>query len=296
MAVYALTSFSGAPGVTTTAIAWTYLSPRPTLLLEADPTGGSPVLAGPFRAELFHDTSVLDLISYAGGGAGEPGFAGGDAALVQALWNHAIALPETSDRRALPTVAAHHQARSMNATWPAVARAARQLSETAGTDVVIDAGRRSLEHSPLPLLTGADLVICLTDSTLTALNATRWGLDALRDELSYAGDPDRVVVVPVRPDTGSIRSLLRGRREPAATARPWSVGEIRQLVNPTVVLDQLPFDRMNAQVFSHGTLGDRHSSSSAYTAAITQLIDAATGHLNQLRSDPELDTETEARS
>ena len=46
MAVVCLTSASGSPGVTTTAVGIAFCWPRPVLLVEADPTGGSGVLAG----------------------------------------------------------------------------------------------------------------------------------------------------------------------------------------------------------------------------------------------------------
>jgi hypothetical protein len=49
MAVIALASASGSPGVTTTALGLALLWPRPVLLIEADPTGGSGLLAGYFR-------------------------------------------------------------------------------------------------------------------------------------------------------------------------------------------------------------------------------------------------------
>ena len=62
MSVYALTSISGSPGVTTTAVAWAYLSPTPTLIVEADPTGGSPILAGVMRGEQPPDVSIIDLV------------------------------------------------------------------------------------------------------------------------------------------------------------------------------------------------------------------------------------------
>ena len=47
--VVALASASGSPGVTTTALGMALLWPRPVLLVEADPTGGSGLLAGYFR-------------------------------------------------------------------------------------------------------------------------------------------------------------------------------------------------------------------------------------------------------
>ena len=47
MAVIALASASGSPGVTTTALGLALLWPRPVLLVEADPTGGSGAVPVP---------------------------------------------------------------------------------------------------------------------------------------------------------------------------------------------------------------------------------------------------------
>ena len=55
MAVVALASASGSPGVTTTALGLALLWPRPVLLVEADPTGGSGLLAGYFRGTREYD-------------------------------------------------------------------------------------------------------------------------------------------------------------------------------------------------------------------------------------------------
>ena len=49
MAIVVLTSASGSPGVTTTAVGMAFSWPRPVLLVEADPTGGSGILAGTSR-------------------------------------------------------------------------------------------------------------------------------------------------------------------------------------------------------------------------------------------------------
>ena len=46
MAVIVLVSAAGSPGVTTTGVGFALTADRPTLLVEADPTGGSAVLAG----------------------------------------------------------------------------------------------------------------------------------------------------------------------------------------------------------------------------------------------------------
>ena len=52
MAVIALGSAAGSPGVTTSALGLALTWPRPVLLIEADPTGGSAILAGFFRGIL----------------------------------------------------------------------------------------------------------------------------------------------------------------------------------------------------------------------------------------------------
>ena len=61
MAVIALTSASGSPGVTTTAFGMALLWPRPVLLLEADPTGGSGLLAGYFRGTREYVGGLIEL-------------------------------------------------------------------------------------------------------------------------------------------------------------------------------------------------------------------------------------------
>ena len=61
MAVLALTSAKGAPGVSTAALAMTLLWPRAALLAECDPAGGSSVLAGHLRGEVDHSRGLLPL-------------------------------------------------------------------------------------------------------------------------------------------------------------------------------------------------------------------------------------------
>src|SRR3954469_17290622 len=61
MAVICLTSASGSPGVTTTSVGLAFCWPRPVLLLEADPTGGSGILAGFLKGTTPYDAGLLDL-------------------------------------------------------------------------------------------------------------------------------------------------------------------------------------------------------------------------------------------
>ncbi len=61
MAVIVLASAAGSPGVTTSAFGLALTWPRPVLLIEADPTGGSAMLAGFFRGTTAQTTGLLDL-------------------------------------------------------------------------------------------------------------------------------------------------------------------------------------------------------------------------------------------
>src|SRR3546814_15866789 len=61
MTVIALGSASCSPGVTTTALGTALLWPRPVLLIEADATGGSGILAGYFRGIKSYDQGLVEL-------------------------------------------------------------------------------------------------------------------------------------------------------------------------------------------------------------------------------------------
>ena len=56
-----MVSASGSPGVTSTTLGLAVRWPRPVVLVEADPTGGSGILAGFFRAQLDHP-GLVDLV------------------------------------------------------------------------------------------------------------------------------------------------------------------------------------------------------------------------------------------
>jgi hypothetical protein len=76
MALIVLTSASGSPGVTTTALGLALTWVRPVLLVEADPTGGSGSPAGYFRGQAA-PTTVTDRprvrAPLRDAGAGDPG-------------------------------------------------------------------------------------------------------------------------------------------------------------------------------------------------------------------------------
>jgi hypothetical protein len=128
MAMIVLASAAGSPGVTTSALGLALTWPRPVLLIEADPTGGSAMLAGFFRGTAAQTTGLIDLA-----------WAYREGLLTEALSELPIPVPDSS-ASLRPGVRAHTQAGSLAALWDPLATALKGLDRT-GRDVIIDAGR-----------------------------------------------------------------------------------------------------------------------------------------------------------
>lgn len=174
MAVIALTSVTGAPGVTTTALGLALAWHRPTLIVEADAAPGSSILAGYCRGVLPHDQGLIDVALAAG--LGEP--------LAEAIAGHVIGLPGGLRLLAGPATAA--QVGSLGPLWEPLGAVLRDM-DTLGMDVIVDAGRIGAAHGPLDLLRQADLVCALLRSDLPSINSTRAGLGMLGDDLANGG-------------------------------------------------------------------------------------------------------------
>ena len=127
MAMIVLASAAGSPGVTTSALGLALTWPRPVLLIEADPTGGSAMLAGFFRGTAAQTTGLIDLA-----------WAYREGLLTEALSELPIPVPDSS-ASLLPGVRAHTQAGSLAALWDPLATALKGLDRT-GRDVIIDGG------------------------------------------------------------------------------------------------------------------------------------------------------------
>lgn len=214
MAVIAMTSLSGSPGVSCAALAWALLSSRSTLLIEADLTGGSPLLARAWRGSQEHDRSILALVGQ------DP------AHLDEAIFEHTLPLPGVSDRWLLPAISHPIQGPSLTSLWAPLADSLHQISDRTGVDVIIDAGRttRAGERS-WGLLARADVVLVFTDSTIAALATTAVALPELRESLTHTGAPQRLAVVP-----------RIARRLTPSGPRPYGRKEIAQITGDVPVL------------------------------------------------------------
>ena len=183
MAVIALTSASGSPGVTTTALGLSLLWPRPVLLVEADPTGGSGLLAGFFRGTREYDSGLIEL--------------------ALSSYDVADALPGVVQRIEgtlagfIAGTRSHAQAAGLRDLWQPLAGALADLDAT-GQDVIIDAGRLGLVGTPEPLLANADLSVLVTRTTLPALAAARSWADAVKQTSAWR-DPCVLLVGEEQP-------------------------------------------------------------------------------------------------
>jgi hypothetical protein len=225
MAVIVLVSAAGSPGVTTSALGLALTWPRPVLLIEADPTGGSAILAGFFRGTLAQTKGLLDLA-----------WAYREGLLVEALAELPMPIPDSS-AALLPGIRSHSQAGSLAMLWEPLAAALKELDRT-GRDVIIDAGRLGLNGSPEPLICAADLMLLVMRSDLVALAAARSWAEMLRAGFDELGVPARV------------QALLVGK------GRPYRGREVAKVLGLPVVA-ALAWQEAEAAVFSRGAAPPR---------------------------------------
>lgn len=271
MAVLALTSAKGAPGVSTAALAMTLLWPRAALLAECDPAGGSSVLAGYLRGAVDHSRGLLPLA-----------LAQRHDSLEQALWPQTV--PLTGDPHAasvaagagnrwlLPGLSDAAQAPSTAALWGPLGSLLASL-ERAGTDVIVDAGRLGTAHAPTALLRQADLVLLVMGTNLPAVAAAKARLNLLREDLSVTsttGSPGR------DGQLSNLGLLLVGE------GRPYSAKEIAGACGVPVVAS-LAWDPASAQVLAVGAMPGRRFDSSPLVRSTRAAISASSEIIRQRR-------------
>jgi hypothetical protein len=269
MAVVALTSARGAPGVSTAALAMTLLWPRTALLAECDPAGGSSVLAGYLRGTVDHSRGLLNLA-----------VAHRHGELEQTLWSQLVPLTAAAairdrkpgsgpdERWLLPGLSDAAQAPSTAALWGPLSSLLASL-ERAGSDVIVDAGRLGAAYAPTSLLRQADLVLLVTGTSLPAVAAARARLAVLRDELA--------VTATGGADTSALGLLLVGE------GRPYTAREITGATGvPTVAA--LAWDPASAEVLSAGAAPGRRFDTSPLVRSTRAAI-SAVGELVTSRRD-----------
>ena len=261
MAVVALTSAKGAPGVSTAALAMTLLWPRAALLAECDPAGGSSVLAGYLRGTVAHSRGLLPLA-----------LAQRHESLEQALWPQTVPLtgdPHAAsvaagagDRWLLPGLSDAAQAPSTAALWGPLGSVLASL-ERAGTDVIVDAGRLGTAHAPTALLRQADLVLLVMGTNLPAVAAVKARLNLLREDLSVTGAAGRT-----DGHLSNLALLLVGQ------GRPYGTKEISAACGVPVVAC-LAWDPASAEVLAAGATPSRRFEASPLVRSTRAAISAS---------------------
>lgn len=215
MAVIALTSASGSPGVTTTALGWALSRGRPTVLVDADPTGGASMLAGYLRGQMVPPDALLELWA-----------AQQQGRLRMALPSLTMSLP-SSAVGLLPGTRSHAQARALVGLWEPLLAALKALEGT-GQDVLVDVGRLGLAGAPTPLLHGADLALVVCRADLVSLSALRSWLATLHTDFEAVGAATSLGVVligPGRPysqaEVGKVLAEVCGGRSPVLASVGW---------------------------------------------------------------------------
>ena len=158
MAIFVVTSVSGAPGVTTTALGlalqW---GSRHVVLLDADPVGGAAILAGHFQGRVVNPGTMVEL--WMGHRQGR---------LAEALSESALTLGEGIDF--IPGAANAAQASTLAGLWPALSVELKRM-DALDVDVIVDYGRLGHTAAAEPLLRMADQVVVVMRSDLVSVAA-----------------------------------------------------------------------------------------------------------------------------
>lgn len=242
MAVVLFASATGSPGVTTTALATTVQRHRAALLIEADLSVTSSVLAGYFRGEQHHTHGLTELLTLA------------------ASWNltEVTALGQrvnlgTEHRDVIPGFSSLRAGVGSQEFWGQLAHVLPRISD-AEHDVFIDAGRWHIDDDRQPLANVADLTVFVLRRRLPDIVACVQLLQALTAGRRHALD--------------GFAAVLVGSDEQDYTRK-----EIEAQLGIRVLAD-LPHDRVSAQVYSLGAEKPRRLQNRPLPRAITSLNDA----------------------
>ncbi|WP_211254709.1 hypothetical protein [Knoellia aerolata] len=246
--------------MTTTALGLALTWRRPVLLVEADPTGGSALLAGYFRGQTSPAQSLIDLA-----------FAHRAGGLAEAIPWVAMQVPDTNVTMIAGTTA-HGQARSLESLWEPLAATLKSL-DAMGQDVIVDAGRLGLVGAPEPLMYAADLCLLVTRTDLVALAGARSWAQSVREGFEQQGGSSAVALLTV------------------GAGRPYQAKEVSKVLE-LPVLASLAWDTDSATVFSHGGTAPRGFDRSPLSRSLRSTQD---GVLSQIsRTTKQLSSTTEA--
>jgi hypothetical protein len=241
MAVICLTSASGSPGVTTTAVGLAFCWPRPVLLVEADPTGGSGILAGFMKGTTPYDIGLVEL-------------ALSPLRTPDALRD--VVRPLNPNGCLVAGTRTHAQASALRDVWEPLGSALREL-EASGEDVIVDAGRLGLTGSPQHLLDSADATLLVTRANLPAISAARSWAETIREPGSGWRHPGLLLI---------------------GEGQPYRDTEVSRVLGMPVIAD-LPDDPASAAVYHRGAQPPRHFETGPYVRGLQAAAQSVQAHV-----------------
>lgn len=221
MPVTALFSAKSA-GVTTASLALTLASKRPSLLVEADPAGGT-IRAGFMQSQVAADYGIYHLAAADRVGVD---------ALAHAFARHRWPMGTDGHRKLLPGLTDPTQAAALSRTWGTLSDVIHVLADDAGHDVFIDAGRLLLESgrlhpslTPAPLLRHADIALLVVRGTEQSLTLARHLIAPLRAELDERGTGyDALALLLIEQGPYRAHQVAEALGTPVLAALPWDQG------------------------------------------------------------------------
>ena len=248
MAVIYLTSVSGSPGVTTTALALTMNWPRPVVLVEADISKPSGILPGYLRGQMDHSRGLTPLAVQHQRGQLRP----------RSIWEQSILLGE--DRFFVPGFSSIAAGAGAGASFWNALGATLSAIATQGADVLVDAGRFGVRDDRKALMQLADMVTLVTRPVMPDIAAVRARRQELSELLNAVGHDDWLTLLLVDAEHEAFRD-----------------GEVSRAVE-LPVLHRLTSDPRVAAVYSVGaeaTINNRRSLLTRDLALLPDVLDQA---------------------
>ena len=243
MTVYAMTSLAGAPGVTTAATALAVHWPRPVVLIEADTSAASTIMAGFFRLNLRPTAGGIERLSFAIARNALEAEDLLDPELSLSIAVHELpelrdypipSIPEGHRMWVIPGFASLSMVGGVQGLWRTLPLLLGALG-AGGIDVIVDLGRLGIDDPRLALIDSADRVIINAEASVVDLTRSYRRLDL----------PDLNQRVAAGTTSERFWALLK-----ASSHEKFRTSEFSDHVLP--VLATLPHDPLGAAVFSHG--------------------------------------------
>jgi len=203
MALYALVSAGGSPGVTTAALALALTWPAQVIVAECDPSGGD-VLAGLFAGHLEARSGLLALAMEAGASP---------EAMAAGLWPQLVDVDGDGSRLLLPGITDPRQAGGLGPSWSALATALTAVP----ADVIADCGRLEPYAASAPVLAAARLAVLVLRPTLRQASKARQRIEMLAE---IRGGSQRLALLLVGEGTHSGREVQRALGIPVVGSLP----------------------------------------------------------------------------